>query len=212
MNDDLDARIFRELHGKPFRLDRRHLADLHAIVDGNGDTAPVVSPLDGADGRHYTDVGNADRLIEAHGDHVRYVPVWGRWLVYDGGRWRLDHADTLVGHLAASLGLRLLDHIGDVYGNDKQTGQLLQWIRRSESAAGIAATLTVAACRPGVALDHEALDANPWLLNLRNGTLDLRGQFRAQDPSDLLTMQAAVNSDHSRGRGLLSRVSAERPS
>ena len=119
-----------------------------APTAGNGDTAPVVSPLDGADGRHYTDVGNADRLIATHGDHVRFVPRWARWLVYDGGCWRLDHADTLVAHLAASLGRQLLGRIGSVYGNDKQTRDLLQWIRRSESAAGIAATLTVPLAGP----------------------------------------------------------------
>jgi putative DNA primase/helicase len=173
--------------------------------------APIDSPLAGVDGRHYTDVGNAERLIEAHGEHLRYVPRWGRWIVYDGGRWRLDHADTLVSHLAASIGRALLDRIAEVYGNDRDTKAMLSWVRRSESAAGIAAALTVAATQPGVAIDHETLDADPWLLNVQNGTIDLRtGELRPHDPADMLTMQANVafdaNASASRFAGFVERV------
>jgi len=167
-------------------LDRRLGRDREAVA------AP--SPLAGADGHHYTDLGNADRLIAKHGDRLRYVPRWGRWLVYDGRRWRLDHGDTLVAHLAGQIGRQLLRRIDDVYGDDTKVKALLGWVKRSESAAGINATLTVAASRPGVAIDHEALDADPWLLNVANGTLDLRtAGFRAHAAVDLLTMHAAVN-------------------
>jgi len=157
---------------------------------------PASSPLDGADGRHYTDLGNADRLITKYGDVLRFVPRWGRWLVYVDGRWQLDHADTIVSHLAAGIGRDLVDLIGEVYGDAKKTGDLLSWVRRSESAAGIAATLTVAASRPGVAIDHEALDADPWMLNTCGGTIDLRsGRLMAHNPADLLTQRAAVTYD-----------------
>jgi len=173
------------------------------------DTAPLVeflpkllqgqrrqvleSPLAGVDGVHYTDVGNADRLIAAYGEQLRYVPIWGRWLVFSGGRFRLDHGDTLVSHLVAEVARDLLQRIGEVRGDTKATGDLIRWIRRTESAAGISATLTVAATRPGVAIDHEALDANPWLLNVTNGTVNLRtGVLQDHSPTDLLTMRANV--------------------
>ena len=65
---------------------------------------------------------------------------------------------------------------------------------------GIAATLKVAASHPDVAIDHELLDANGWLLNVRNGTLDLRsGALRGHRPRDLLTLQAAVTYDEDAG-------------
>ena len=49
---------------------------------------------------------------------------------------------------------------------------------------------------PGVLVDHEQLDADPWSLNVANGTIDLRtGALRAHDPADLLTMQAPVGYD-----------------
>ena len=150
----------------------------------------------GVDGHHYTDLGNAERLIAAHGNtcgtspcgavaRVRRRPVATRPRRHPRRPpRRRDRTATL------------LRHIEQVIGDTKATNELIRWARRCESAAGIAATLTVAASRPGVAIDHEALDADPWLLNVRNGTIDLRtGQLRPHDPADLLTMQAAVDYD-----------------
>lgn len=38
----------------------------------------------------YTDLGNAKRLIDRHGQDIHYVPAWGRWLIWDGCRWEPD--------------------------------------------------------------------------------------------------------------------------
>ena len=190
----IDDLVRRDREQPPLEVDKHQLAG-HLPLLLSGSRPPAIdSPLAGVDGIHYTDVGNADRLLGAHGEEVRFVPIWGRWLVFSGGRFRLDHADTLVSHLVAELGRDLLSRIGEVFGNTKATGELIRWIRRIESAAGIAATLSVAATRPGVAIDHEALDADPWLLNVRNGTINLRtGTLRPHSPGDLLTMRADVD-------------------
>jgi putative DNA primase/helicase len=47
-----------------------------------------------------------------------------------------------------------------------------------------------------VIVNHEQLDSDPWLLNVANGTIDLRtGALRAHNPEDLCTMQAPVMYD-----------------
>lgn len=166
------------------------------LIAGAVSSTRIVGP----DGYRYTDAGNAERMLDVHGALVRYVPVWGRWLYYDGGRWRIDHGDTFVSRLAAELGPQLLSHVSAVIRDAKQLQALAQWVRRCESAMGIAATLKVAASHPDVAIDHELLDANGWLLNVRNGTLDLRsGALRGHRPRDLLTLQAAVTYDEDAG-------------
>ncbi len=148
----------------------------------------------GPDGFRYTDSGNARRFLTALASHVSYVPRWHTWMVYDGGRWRLDHGDTLVSHLAARIAVGLLDHTADVRHDEKKLKALLRNVRKAESAPGVAATLKLASTEPGVAIDHEALDADPWLLNVRNGTIDLRtGERRPHDPSDLLMMMAEAD-------------------
>jgi putative DNA primase/helicase len=42
------------------------------------------------DREHLTDVGNARRFVRRNGEGVRYCHPWGKWLVWDGCRWRTD--------------------------------------------------------------------------------------------------------------------------
>lgn len=168
------------------------------------DTVVERQVLAGPDGYRYTDVGNAQRLIARHGAHLRFVTQWKAWLVYADGRWHMDHAETMVNYLAGRIGAELLtrEHFelvnaepDEARRKEKRTA-LVKWATRSESTYGMHSTVTAAAAVPGVAVDHEALDADPWLLNVTNGTLELRtGVLRAHDPADLLTMQAAVAYD-----------------
>jgi putative DNA primase/helicase len=49
---------------------------------------------------------------------------------------------------------------------------------------------------PGIPLDHELLDVNPYLLGVLNGVVDLHtGILRPADPADLMTMQAPIQWD-----------------
>lgn len=38
-----------------------------------------------------TDLGNAERLVRRHGHDLRFVRVWGVWLIWDGRRWAEDN-------------------------------------------------------------------------------------------------------------------------
>lgn len=150
--------------------------------------------LAGPDGYRFTDLGNAKRLVSKHRDHLRFVPSWDKWLAYGDGRWQSDHASTIVSHLASGIGVDLLSHIVEVRHDTEKLKALIAHAKRSENASGVAATVKVAQSVPGIAVDHEALDADPWLLNVRNGTVDLRtGHLRPFAPTDLLTMQAAAD-------------------
>ena len=60
---------------------------LAAARAGEPKAKPVVVAL--RDGFHPTDGGNADRLLKLHGEHLRHVAVWRKWLVV--GRHPLVH-------------------------------------------------------------------------------------------------------------------------
>ena len=67
---------------------------------------------------------------------------------------------------------------------------------RAESAAALAALVRLARAIPGVIVRHEDLDADPYILNCANGTVDLRtGELRRHDPADLCTKQSPVDYD-----------------
>jgi putative DNA primase/helicase len=60
----------------------------------------------------------------------------------------------------------------------------------------VKAMLSMATPMPGVALAYEDLDADPWLLNVANGTLDLRtGELRPHRREDLCSKLAPVAFD-----------------
>jgi hypothetical protein len=47
---------------------------------------------------HPTDMGKAQRLIEAYGDRLRHCWPWNKWLVWDGIRWALDDSGTVFSY------------------------------------------------------------------------------------------------------------------
>jgi len=64
------------------------------------------------------------------------------------------------------------------------------------SARGIAAMLTMAASEPGLPVQPDEFDADPWVLNVLNGTLNLRtGDLREHRRADLITTIAPVAWD-----------------
>jgi putative DNA primase/helicase len=172
--------------------DHRVRNDADDTDDVDDDFEAIAADMALPDGYRATDGGNADRLIALHGNHLRHVAVWRKWCCWDGCRWRIDYGDRLtlgrardvVPHL-----IRLAARVGD----KKQRKALLGFAERTESSRGLRALTDVAASAASVRLDHETLDADPWLLNLTNGTLDLRtGELCEHRPDDLLTMLAGT--------------------
>lgn len=146
------------------------------------------------DGFRPTDVGNADRLVAAAAGRARFVHAWQKWIVYTDGRWAIDTGDALVTELAKLVPRVMFARAARLEGDARDA--MWKWARRSETASAVASMIRLARGIPGVIVDHQALDADPWSLNVVNGTVDLRtGELRVHDPDDLLTMQAPTVYD-----------------
>lgn len=141
-----------------------------------------------------TELGNARRLVHRHGTIIRYVHPWRQWLVYGGGRWAPDDTGRLE-LLAKETVLSIYqESIAAEAATERQ--ELAKWAARSESHAQLHAMIGLAASEPGIPVRPDQLDADPWLLNLQNGTLDLRtGALRPHAAADLLTKLAPVMWD-----------------
>src|SRR5438309_2325862 len=119
-----------------------------------------------------TDTGNGERLISRHGRDLRYVPGWKKWLIWDGARWRKDETHEIDRRAKESV-RSMWDDVKEL--DDKvEKRELTTWALQSESNGKIRAMIERAACEPGVAISPDDLDADPWLLNVTNGTIDLR--------------------------------------
>ncbi len=139
-----------------------------------------------------TELGNSERLIDRHGKDFGYVPPWGRYLVYDGTRWRVDDNGAV-----RRMGK---DTVRSIYAeakdapDDARRKAIAQHAIRSESRNRIDAMIDLAKDEVPVAPDK--LDADPWKLNVLNGTVDLRtGELLPHSRADLITKITQVRYD-----------------
>jgi len=129
----------------------------------------------------FTDEALALRFAERHEHDLRYVAGWGKWLRYDGKRWQFD--ETLYAFDLAR----------------KICREAAAECNKSKIAAGVASAKTVAAVERLAKADRRLAatisqwDADPWLLNTPDGTIDLRtGKRREHRREDYLTKPAAT--------------------
>lgn len=133
-----------------------------------------------------TDMGNAERFIDRHGQNVRYCAPWDQWLYWDGVRWVADKLGT-VREMAKDTILAILDEAKDELDPDRRN-KVLKHAIASASGGRSEAMLRFAQTDPRIAILPEQLDQHPWLLNLANGTLDLeRFELREHRREDLIT-------------------------
>lgn len=144
----------------------------------------------------YTELGHARRLVAEYGDGLRYVLAWKKWMIWDGSRWTLDATGRVPRRAKVIVrgGLTWASEIAD----EDVSKAAVTAARRLESSRGVAGILNLAGTEKSVALDPSSLDADPYVLNCANGTLDLHTlELRPHDPAEHLTKvtRAAYRSD-----------------
>lgn len=143
-----------------------------------------------------TDAGNAERLEMMLGDQWQYVPEIKRWLQWDGTRWREQEDETILISCVNSF-RRLTDEIyklpkpADKYERARREA-VIQFIEKSESAARCRSALSF--LKGLLAAEYSQFDSNPWLLNVKNGILDLQsGELRVHDKNEFLSKCCAAS-------------------
>ncbi|MCW5976936.1 MAG: hypothetical protein KIT09_02610 [Bryobacteraceae bacterium] len=112
------------------------------------------------------DHGNAERLIALHGADLRYCYAFRKWLVWDGRRWAVDDGGRAE-KLAKETALEFVSQSMRI-GNK----EIEKFAKQTLDDRRISTMLSSAHCELPIA--PESLDAHPHLLNVANGTLDLR--------------------------------------
>ena len=141
-----------------------------------------------------TDLGNAWRLVRRHGRDIRYVHQRGVWLLWDGLRWRFDADGGLVRLAKATVEAMHLEALA--IKDDKERAAFRAHAFRCEASGKIAAMIELAKTEEEVSLSPDKLDANPWLLGVKNGVLDLKtGAFIASERGHYITKCAGTAYD-----------------
>ena len=143
---------------------------------------------------HNTDLGNARRLVEAHGADLRFVPPWKTWLVWEGNRWRRDEDGAVVRRAK-----KVVNGLYAEAGRDpdpEARKSRARFALKSESEPRLRAMVELAKSETGIPIQPGQLDANPSLLTVTNGTIDLRnGELLPPCRDHLITRLAPVRYD-----------------
>jgi P4 family phage/plasmid primase-like protien len=143
-------------------------------------------------GYNLTDLGNAERFVAQHGEDVRYCFPWRKWMVQTGARWERDEAGRM--HRLAKGRVRGIYREASDAEDETRRKALAKHAAASESETRIRAMIELA--KSEVPVSPDEMDADPWLLNVLNGTIDLRtGELREHRREDLITKIAPVEYD-----------------
>jgi P4 family phage/plasmid primase-like protien len=154
-------------------------------VNGHGAAPPPR-------GYNLTDLGNAERFVADHGKDVRYCYPWRKWLVRTPAKWVRDEAGR-IHRLAKGRVRGIYREASDADDEDRRKA-LAKHAAASESETRIRAMVELA--KSEVPVSPEELDSDPWVLNVLNGTIDLRtGELREHRREDLITKLAPVEYD-----------------
>jgi len=160
----------------------RAQATATATTDTDSDPAATI---------RLTDVGNARRLVAAHGKNLRYCKTWKSWLVWDGRCWVKDDRDQVMEYAKATIAAFFRDAAAAPTRAEQY--RLAAHALRSQHVARLRGMILLAQSEPGIPIHPIQLDATPYLLNVLNGTLDLRtGTLRTHERTDFITKLAPV--------------------
>jgi len=135
-----------------------------------------------------TDIANAQRLVRQFGADMRYTPERG-WLAWDGRRWATDEKSLTIARFAKETALAIFDEMKFATNRD----ELFRHAKRSQSRVSLENMVHVARSEAGIPMRLTDFDSDPWLLNVANGTIDLRtGMLREHSRDDAVTKLAPV--------------------
>jgi putative DNA primase/helicase len=138
----------------------------------------------------FTDSGLADRFARQHQGGVRYCHQYKAWYVWNDRFWEKDEAKKVV--KLAQDSLYALANDASKCETMEDAKRLLDGVRRSLDANRLRGLLSIAESE--LPVHPNDFDANPYLLNCRNGTVDLRnGKLKPYSASDLNTKCLPVN-------------------
>jgi len=132
-----------------------------------------VAPLNMAitDDQHSGQVRMAYRLAAEYQDKLLHVHGIG-WHYWDGSRWAFDDQGCAKRAVLDVLKSAWVESFLTVDKEERK--RLISDIRRCETSTALAGVLSIAAALAVFAVTARDLDASPYLLNVSNGTLNLK--------------------------------------
>jgi putative DNA primase/helicase len=153
------------------------------------DWAGEVLRRHGVEPREFSDIAFSDiALAKIFADTnecgLRFVPLIGKWFVWDGQRWEMD------------VWLKARERAKETCRAEAAKCNKLKAAKLIASARTVSSVERLGQCDPQLVAIIDQWDGDPWLLNTPDGTLDLRGGgMRPHDRNDYITKMTGVAPD-----------------
>lgn len=130
----------------------------------------VASGVSG--GYNLTDLGNAQRLADRHAGDIYWLTDRQAWLTWDGARFRRDSGELVLRAAQETLGGIYAEAAAAMDADERK--KLATYALGCEREGKLRSMVSLARAQSAVMATSEAFDSAPDLLNVSNGTLDLR--------------------------------------
>ena len=163
------------------------LADMEAItcLDSAWNNEP------NANTHHLTELGNAKRMVSAHGDNIKYIVEYKKWIYWDGRMWKED-VDGYIERLAKDIAMSIYEEASKELDIDRRRN-ISNHATKTESKYAIDAMIKLAQSEKSISISQSRLDNNRMLLGVNNGALDLAtGSLLMDSKKFFITQKANV--------------------
>ena len=127
-------------------------------------------------------------------DKIKYIIEEKKFYVYDSGIWHEDGNAALAWHLVKDTAKLIRDSASSVPGIPPKP--FLKLADSLETSKSIESLLKIGAKLIGISAKFAEFDRDDFLLNLANGTLNLKTlELKPHSPKDMLCLQSPVSYD-----------------
>lgn len=159
-------------------------------------TLSAVLTANSEDEVNLTDTGNGKRLVELYGNIIRYVEDVDQWVVRRETHWAPDGARLAMFALTSGVIRDIRREALAPHTNENARDDMLGYATRAESEQTRWRMITTAREHPRIVINEDDLDADPNIIAVPNGVVDLlSGNWREAKSTDLCTKTTSVLFD-----------------
>lgn len=130
------------------------------------------TPATGSVTYNQTDLGNAQRLADRHAGNIHWLTDRQAWVAWDGRRFKRDSGELVMRAAQDTVVSMYLEAANCT--DSKEREALMKHALSCEREGRLRSAVSLARAQSGVMAESSEFDRAPDLLNVQNGTLDLR--------------------------------------
>lgn len=120
----------------------------------------------------FTDLSNGELFVKQFEQKIRYCPSWKKWIIWDGNTWRTDDRNEIFALCKEFL--RGMYLVAGRISDHQRALDLEKHLIKCESLRRRQSLVESASLEQKIQIFPNQVDCDPFVLNVKNGTIDLR--------------------------------------